>query len=228
VWCAVAVFNVASAILGAQRGEWRIDPVHFAERHALFVIISLGEVLVAVGTATAGLHLTTEIGAALLAGVAVACALWWAYFAFVPGVVERTLRATRSLDRGRVARDLFTFGHFPIVFGVVLYAVAAKHVVAHPQANLGEGDLAALATSVAFFLGGLLGVQWQVVRRLAPERLVVIAGVAVLCATVGPEVSGTLMVAAVALVLAIMQVITLRRFDRSAAGSPAIADDAGS
>jgi low temperature requirement protein LtrA len=228
VWCTVAVFNVASALLGSRRGEWRIDPVHFAERHALFVIISLGEVLVAVGTATAGVPLTTEVGAALLAAVAVACVFWWAYFAFVPVVVERTLRSARPLDRAPVARDLFTFGHFPIIFGVVLYAVTAKHVVAHPVAALGEGDLAALATSVAFFLGGLLGLQWQVVRRLAPERLVVIAGVAVLCATVGPEISGTLMVAGVALVLGVMQVITLRRFDRSAVGSPAVADDEGS
>jgi hypothetical protein len=52
------------------------------------------------------------------------------------------------------------------------------------------------------------------VRRLAPERLVVIAGVAVMCATVGPEVSGTLMVAGVALMLVVMQVITMRRFER--------------
>ena len=228
VWCAVAVFNVASALVGGQRGEWKIDPVHFSERHALFVIISLGEVLVAVGTATAGVPLTTEVGAALLAAVAVACVFWWAYFAFVPAVVERTLGGARGLARGRVARDLFTFGHFPIVFGVVLYAVAAKHVVAHPAAVLGEGDLAALATSVAFFLGGLLGLQWQVVRRLAPERLVVIAGVAVGCATLGSEVSGTVMVAGVAFLLAVMQVITLRRFDQSAAGAPVTPDGEGS
>jgi len=214
VWCSVAAFNVASAVIGGQRGEWKIDPVHFSERHALFVIISLGEVLVAVGVATSGVPLTTAVGAGLLAAVAVACVFWWGYFAFVPAVAERTLRAAQGLARGRVARDLFTFGHFPIVFGVVLYAVTAKHVAAHPQANLGEGELAALATSIAFFLGGLLGVQWHVVRRLAPERLVVIAGVAVMCATLGPEVSGTLMVAGVALVLVVMQVITLRRFER--------------
>jgi low temperature requirement protein LtrA len=228
VWCAVAVFNVASAVIGGQKGEWRIDPVHFAERHALFVIISLGEVLVAVGTATAGIPLTTEVGGALLAAVAVACVFWWGYFAFVPEVMERTLRGAQGLARGRAARDLFTFGHFPVIFGVVLFAVAAKHVVAHPADPLGEGDLAALATSVAFFLGGLLGLQWQVVRTLAPERLVVIAGVAVMCATLGPEVSGTLMVGGVALALVIMQLVTLRRFDRSMAGPPAVAGGDGS
>jgi len=228
VWCAVAVFNVASAIVGGQKGEWKIDPVHFSERHALFVIISLGEVLVAVGTATAGVPLTTEVGGALLVAVAVACVFWWAYFAFVPEVMERTLRRAERIARGRAARDLFTFGHFPVIFGVVLFAVAAKHVVVHPAAPLGEGDLAALATSVAFFLGGLLGLQWQVVRTLAPERLVVIVGVAVISATLGPEVSGTLMVGGVALVLVIMQLVTLRRFDRSMAGPPAVAGEDGS
>jgi low temperature requirement protein LtrA len=214
VWGAVAVFSVASALMGAQRGEWRIDPVHFSERHALFVIISLGEVLVAVGTATAGVELTSEVGAALLAAVAVACVLWWGYFAYVPAVGERNLVRAPSALRGRVARDFFTFGHFPVVFGIVLYAVTAEHVAAHPTASLGNGDLAALAASVAFFVGGLLGLQWQTVRALAPERFAAIVVVAALCGTLGPEVSGTVLVALVALLLAITQVVTLRRFDR--------------
>jgi hypothetical protein len=57
---------------------------------------------------------------------------------------------------------------------------------------------------------------------------VVIVGVAVISATLGPEVSGTLMVGGVALVLVIMQLVTLRRFDRSMAGPPAVAGEDGS
>jgi low temperature requirement protein LtrA len=222
VWTAVAVFTIASAVVAGGRGqegasEWTIDPVHFAERHALFVIISLGEVVVAVGTSATAVELSPAIGAGLIAAAAVACIFWWTYFAYVPAAVEGVLRAARGADRATVARIMFTFGHFPIVFGLVLYAVAAKHAVAHPIDPLDRGDLAVLAGAVALFVGGLAGLQWRAVRRLAPERVVVIIGVAVLCWAVGPLIPSGVLLAEVALIVAIMQAISLRRFERLAA-----------
>jgi low temperature requirement protein LtrA len=222
VWCAVAVFNVASAVAAGSKGrdgtnEWTVDPGHFTERHALFVIISLGEILVAVGASAASVRLTPAIGAGLLAAVAVACAFWWTYFAFVPSAVEKVLRSARGYERGSVARDVFTFGHFPIVFGLVLYAVAAKHVVAHPVGHLGSWDLAVLAGALTLFVGGLLGLQWRTARRVAPERVVVIIGGAALCRSIGPRIPGVALVAVLAVIIAVMQAITLRRFDRLAA-----------
>jgi low temperature requirement protein LtrA len=219
VWTAVAAFNVASAIMGGRGGRggaarWAIDPSHFAERHALFVIISLGEIVVAVGTAATAGDFSPAVGAGLIAAVAVACVLWWAYFAYVPEAVEGMLRAAHGADRGTVARNVFTFGHFPIVFGLVLYAVAAKHAVAHPGDPLGSGDLAILTAAVAFFVGGLLGLQWLAVRHLAAERVAAIAGVAALCATAGPLVPGPLLLAVIAIVVALMQRRSVRRFDQ--------------
>jgi low temperature requirement protein LtrA len=230
VWAAVAVFNVASAVAAGTRGregasEWTIDPVHFAERHALFVIISLGEIVVAIGTSATEGELGPAIGLGLIAASAVACALWWAYFAYVPAAVERVLRAARGADRGTVARGMFTFGHFPIVFGLVLYAVAAKHAVAHPADPLDAGDLAVMAGSIAFFVGGLLGLQWQAVRRLAPERVVVVIGVAALCWSVGPWIPGVVLLGAVAAMIAIMQAISVRRFERLARAGALPTDD---
>ena len=191
VWCAVAAFDVASAVAGGRGQEgkiaWTVDPGHFTERHALFVIISLGEILVAVGASAVGVRLSTAVGAGLLAAVAVACVFWWTYFAFVPEAVERSLRSASPYDRGRIARDRFTFGHFPIVFGLVLYAVVAKHVVAHPTEAASGGDLVVLTGAVAFFVGGLLGLQWQAMRRLAPERVTAIVAVAVVCWGAGPQ-----------------------------------------
>jgi low temperature requirement protein LtrA len=62
---AIAVaLNVGAAFRGAG-GEWALNPGHFAERHARFVIIALGEALVAIGaTATElGLDRSTVLGA---------------------------------------------------------------------------------------------------------------------------------------------------------------------
>jgi len=224
LWSAVAIFNVSSAVVAGSRGrdgaiEWAIDPVHFAERHALFVIISLGEVVVAIGTSATAVELDPAIGMGLIAAAAVACTFWWTYFAYVPAAVERLLHVAHGAARGTVARNVFTFGHFPIVFGLVLYAVAAKHAVAHPTEPLGSGDLAVVTGAVTFFVGGLLGLQWQAVRDLAPERVGAVVGVAALCATIGAWLPGAMLLAIIALIIALMQVTSVRRFDRlTAAG----------
>lgn len=220
VWALVALFNVGSALAAGRQDEaggreWSIEPTHFAERHALFVIISLGEVLVAVGAAAADVDLTTTIGAGLVAAVGLACVFWWAYFAYIPGVVEGCLAAAAPRDRGRVARDLFTFGHFPVVFGLVLYAVVAKHAVAHPTEVLGTADLVALAGSVAFFVGGLATLQWQCVRRISRERSAVVVVVALICAIVGPRVDAAVIVTVVGLAVAAQQIVTYRSFRRA-------------
>ena len=69
VWSLVALLDVAGALAaggGDETSEWRIDATHFAERHGLFVIISLGEILVAVGAAATGLEPTATVGAGLV------------------------------------------------------------------------------------------------------------------------------------------------------------------
>lgn len=218
VWSLVALLDVAGALAaggGDETSEWRIDATHFAERHGLFVIISLGEILVAVGAAATGLEPTATVGAGLVATVGVACVLWWAYFAYVPGVVEHRLATAVARERGRVARDLFTFGHFPVVFGLVLYAVVAKHVIAHPFDALGAPDRWALAGAVALFVGGLAGLQWQVVHRVSRERTMTVVVVAALCALVGPHVDAVVLVALVGLAVAVQQLYTYRSFVRA-------------
>ncbi|MCY7299151.1 MAG: hypothetical protein LH616_08070, partial [Ilumatobacteraceae bacterium] len=67
--------------------------------------------------------------------------------------------------------------------------------------------------SVVFFVGGLLSFQFRVVRRLAPERLATIALAIAICAF-GGRLPGLVVVAAVAVMLGMMQTITLRRFRR--------------
>ena len=96
VWALVAVINIVSSLAaGKSEGQWDIDPVHFAERHSLFVIISLGEVLVAIGANVATAAGETGMDPATLAALVVATlgagTLWWCYFAYVPRVTELAL-----------------------------------------------------------------------------------------------------------------------------------------
>ena len=86
--------------------------------------------------------------------------------------------------------------------------------MAHPGDPLGPGDLAVLAGAVAVFVGGLLDLQWQAVRFLAPERIAAIVGVVALCWILGPAIPGVLLLAVVALVIGAIQAISVRRFER--------------
>ena len=210
LWIAAALVNVVSAIRGAS-GEWVINPVHFAERHTLFVIISLGEALIAIGATASDIGLTQRVFVALVAATAVACVLWWVYFAFIPEVAEHTLEHSRTAQRGRIARDLFTFGHFPIVTGIIAYAVVVKHMVADPTHALPYADRSLLILAFVMLLGGCLHIQWQVTRRLAIERFAAVAAMAAWL-LIGASLPGSAAVAGIAAILAVMQSITWRRF----------------
>lgn len=220
IWALVAILQIGSALFAGRKttpgsSEWTIDPLHFAERHSLFVIISLGEVLVAAGLAASAVALDSSVGLAIVAAVSVACALWWAYFSYIPSIIEERLRMSHGGDRGRVARNVFSFGHFPIIFGIVLYAVAAKHVIAHPAQVLHSADLYALALGIAIFVAGLSWLQWLMVGRVARERIAIMIAVPVLCAAVGPHIAGTILVSLIAAMLIVAQTIIVRRFVRN-------------
>ena len=215
LWIAAGLINVVGAMRGAS-GEWVINPVHFAERHTLFVIISLGEALVAIGATTSDLGLSFRILVGLVSATAVACVTWWVYFAFIPSVAEYTLENTRSTQRGKAARDLFTFGHFPIVTGILAYAVVAKHMVAEPAHTLPIAYRWLLISAFAMLIGGCLHIQWRVVHRLAVERFVAVAVITVWVLAGRAALSGWAVVGGIAVILAIMQSITWRRFRKGA------------
>ncbi len=209
IWIVGGMMNVVGAMRAAG-GDWVIDPVHFAERHSLFIIISLGEVLVAAGATATGAGLTATTVSALVVAVAMACVLWWTYFAYLPEVTEHHLREAKGGARGTFARDIFTFGHFPLAMGLILYAVVAKHLVEHPTEHLDTHDRWTLALSILAFIGGLMYIQWRAVRKVAPERVfTLVLGFAV--ALLGRWLPPMLVVGLMSVGLAVMQAITMHR-----------------
>ena len=217
VWILAALFFVTSALLAgkADEGEWAVDASHFSERHGLFVIIALGEVLVAIGVNSAALDSLDGLGVvALVATAAVAGALWWSYFAYIPEVFEHALGAARGNDRGTVARDVGSFAHFPLVCGIITYAVVAKHVLSQPGEHLAAADRLLLAGSGFLLLGGFLSIQWRLARGLAPARLAGLLVVAVIALVAG-SIAGVVTVALYAATFAVVSIVTARRFASS-------------
>ncbi|HSK95652.1 MAG TPA: low temperature requirement protein A, partial [Euzebyales bacterium] len=89
---AIAVDVLAAVRAGS--GEWRMHPAHFAERHGLFVIIALGESLVAGGMAASEAPRDAALAAVVVPAVVTACALWWTYFGWVKEALEHAMQRT--------------------------------------------------------------------------------------------------------------------------------------
>jgi low temperature requirement protein LtrA len=113
-------------------GGWRLPaPGHFAERYGLIVIIALGESLIAVGVGATHVPITVPIVAAALLGLTVSLAMWWLYFDVVAPVAERVLRGKQGQERVRLARDSYTYLHFPMVAGIIYLALGLKKVASY-------------------------------------------------------------------------------------------------
>jgi low temperature requirement protein LtrA len=199
VWLASLVIDVV-ATLTIARGDWHVSPSHFAERFALIVIIALGESIVAIGVATAGLDRDATYAVSVVIAFAGVAALWWAYFDFTAVAAERSLRRVSGLERTTLARDVFTYFHYPLVLGIILYAVAAKKTLEHPLDPLSKPGRWALGLGIAFFLCGFALMRFRVVRRVAWERL----GAAALVLAVAVLLDGADAIVTLGVVIAIL------------------------
>ncbi len=125
LWGLALVLDMGGPFLFGAEG-WKLVPGHFAERNGLIVLIALGESIVALGVgAKVVLDAGTVVAAVL--GVVVAAALWWVYFDVTAIVAERRLsRAAEGRERNEIARDSYSYLHFPMVAGIALLAVGLK------------------------------------------------------------------------------------------------------
>ena len=200
LWAAAIVIDLGGALLGGQSG-WRLNPSHFAERHGLIVIIALGEAIVSVGFGLDGsVGVSGRLVLVAITVVAIASAFWWAYFDVLAIVAERRLTELTGTERNEMARDSYSYLHFPLVAGIVLVALAAKKTVIAPAAVLKPVPAAALGGGAALYFVTLSMLRWRNIGRVNVQRLVgavVAAGVAVPLARKVSGLAGLVGVAAV-------------------------------
>lgn len=200
VWGLGIAIQIGAAFASGQ-GDYSIKPAHFAERHALFVIIALGEIIVAVGLAADGgrtVATTTALGGAFV----VVAVLWWAYFDWLAAAMERAIAVLKEPARSSAARDIFTLGHIPLIAGIVLYAVGAEEAVAHPTEHLEMAGRTALSLAIGFIVIGFAFLAYRSERFVTWERLV--AGALAVAAVLGlPTIAGGVILWIVAVLIGI-------------------------
>jgi low temperature requirement protein LtrA len=184
---AVAVTYAGPYVTGV--GGFTVHAGHFVERHGLIVIIALGESIVAIGAGNDEITLDWSLAGTGLAVMALVIGLWWAYFDREAEASERVLAAATGPDRARLARDVYSYLHIPLVLGVVLAAVGIHEALAHPGDPLDPVVAGALGTGVALFFAALVAIR---IRRGAstPGLLGVVgAAVALAMAPVAAEIA---------------------------------------
>src|SRR4051794_32078890 len=154
LWVAALSLDYGGLVARGTDG-WRVVAGHFSERHGLVIIIARGESIVALGVGAEGLGLGAGIIAGALLGVAVAGALWWAYFDFVSLVAARVLREAPPDEQVRIARDSYTSLHLPMVAGIVIFALGVKKTLGHVGDELEAVPAVALCGGVALYLVAL-------------------------------------------------------------------------
>lgn len=171
LWAAAIVLDLAAGV--SVRGiTWNIHVSHFAERHGLFVIIALGESLIAIGVASTALTATVASFLVKGAGVALVCALWWLYFGWFKTWLEEAVDAAGSIDH---VRNAYSFVHFLVVMGVVAVAAALESAIAHPDDPLAASAAVSLVLGLLAYAGGVAFLAWMAGRVVLGARLALIA-----------------------------------------------------
>ena len=204
LWLAALACAYVGGVVSGATG-WRVHPSHFAERHGLVVIIALGEAFISIGIGATGIGIGPgEVVAAILA-ILVATSFWLAYFDFFSIRGERMLRDREGAERVALARDLYAYGHFPMIVGIVLFAFAMKNVVGGVGEDLGSVAAFALCGGSALYLLTFSAFRIRVERRLVVSRGRFVAALALLLllplATAVPALVALALVTAVWLAL---------------------------
>jgi len=170
LWALALTLDAAGPYFFGSEG-WKLVPHHFAERHGLIVLIALGESIVAIGV---GAEVGVDAGVVVTAviGTAVSAALWWLYFDVVALVAERRLEnAAPGRERNEIARDSFSYLHFPMVAGIVLVALGFKKTLADVGEELEIVPATALLGGTALYLLAHVAFRWRNVHRFSTLRL---------------------------------------------------------
>ncbi|MEV4170691.1 low temperature requirement protein A [Nonomuraea sp. NPDC049709] len=118
-WAAAVPVLYLSPFLGRIRG-FVIEPHHFVERHALLLLVVLGESVVAIGIGAEspqGHAVDWPLALGVILGIAAAAGLWWVYFDGDEVRAEAAFEKATEHRRQTLAYYAFTGAHLVMIIG---------------------------------------------------------------------------------------------------------------
>ena len=216
LWAAAGFIDLATpTVLRKRLVKVQFDSSHLPERFGLFIIIALGESIVAIGApaASAGDLFWQQVAAVALA-FALACALWWVYFAYAASAVRHAL--TTASVQTDIVREVLSYGHLLLLAGIIALAVGLAEIVAHADEPLHLDIAALLFGGTALYLATFGYTRYRMFRQWSTTRL----GAAVIVLALlplAPQVPGLV---ALTVLVAILVALNLAEHRRVAQAAP--------
>jgi low temperature requirement protein LtrA len=192
----------------------RVAVAHFAERYSLFIIICLGESIVAIGLGAEGLAVDGELAAGVVVALLVTVGLWWTYFDHVATAAEERLAGHE--EPVLAAADAYSYLHLLLVAGIIAFAVGAKEAVGHAADPLGDAARLALCGGVALYLAGHIAFGLRMMGAFSRPKAIA----ALACLAVYALAGGLPAWATAGIVAAVLGLLVIREHALEAPGAP--------
>jgi low temperature requirement protein LtrA len=172
---------------------------HMPERFGLFLLIVLGEVILATINGIADVHLNGTGIATGLAGFAIAAAIWWIYFDHFDGSL-----ITKAIQHGpgaQVRSFIYGYGHLLVYAAIIITGVGIELAIEHAGAAeplIGTG----VAGVMCGFILTSIGTGREMNRLFVFFKTTIVLGAAA-CAVFGLAALWTCLVLVVGLALLI-------------------------
>ncbi|WP_327648064.1 low temperature requirement protein A [Micromonospora zamorensis] len=140
---------------------------HLAERHRQFFIIALGEMILVSASTLGGSGFAPDRTTAFLVSIAATVLLWRIYIYRAGELSASAIAGSR--DPARLGLSAF-YAHLVMVAGVVVAAVGAELVIAHPSGHPEPAWIAIILGGPALFLAGRSRFEYVVFSRVSRDR----------------------------------------------------------
>jgi low temperature requirement protein LtrA len=220
VWALAAVIDLSTpTVLRSRLRGMQFAPAHLAERFGLFLLIALGESVVAVGApAAAASSIDVDVLLAVAAAFGFTAGLWWVYFHFAADAMRYALSVAQvQLD---IARHVLSYGHLMFIAAVISVGVGMREVVGHPADQLSWSVVALLFGGCAWYLATFSYTRWEMFRKISWTRLAG-AGAVLVALPAAPFLPGWVALAVLALIVAALNAWEATRVRAAAAAAAA-------
>lgn len=214
LWALAAAIDLSTpTVLRSRLRRIHFDAGHLAERFGLFLLIALGESVVAIGaSARSEGGLDPAAAAAVVAAFTLSCGLWWVYFHFAADAMRHALAtAVVQLD---ITRLVLSYGHLLLIAAIISTAVGMRAAVAEPGQAPGWPGAGLLFGGTALYLAGFGFTRWAMFRLVSVTRLTT-AGLVLLLLPAAAYVPALAGLAGLAVVVAGLNTVELLRVQRS-------------
>ncbi|MFE8873505.1 low temperature requirement protein A [Acetobacter persici] len=181
LWAAGVVCEYLSPMFGfwlpglgrSHTSDWTISGKHIVERCQLFVIVALGETIMASGLSLAeSAHWSwIELGGF---GTSFLCtlAMWWLYFETSSEEAEHAISS--SPDPGRMGA-YFHYLHVILIAGIIVTAVAMDLLLENPVEEAHGAPALVMTLGPALYLLASTAYRWVATRLLASSQIIGVA-----------------------------------------------------